>query len=118
MSALSDQTADTTKPARKVPLESDQKVIEQYLDTLWLEKGLSDNTLASYRRDLSLYGCWLNERGTLLLAGVRTDLLAYLNWRMRQRMKPTSTSRMLSCLRGFYRYWLREEKIPEDPTLQ
>ncbi|MEH6575920.1 MAG: site-specific tyrosine recombinase XerD [Amphritea sp.] len=118
MSAISDLASDSTKIARKVPLESDQKVIEQYLDILWLEKGLSDNTLASYRRDLSLYGCWLNERGTALLAGLRTDLLAYLKWRMRQRMKPTSTSRMLSCLRGFYRYWLREEKIPEDPTLQ
>ncbi len=104
--------------SRKKPHADDQRAIEQYLDALWLEKGLSGNTLASYRRDLSHYGCWLNERGTLLLAGSRTDLMAYLSWRMRQRLKPASTARMLSCLRGFYRYSLREAQIDTDPTLQ
>jgi len=114
-------TAEVTPDARrsdKQPASADQTRIEHFLDALWLEKGLSDNTLSSYRRDLSLYACWLNERGLLLIDAGRTDLMAYLNWRVRQRMKPSSTSRMLSCLRGFYRYFLREKIIAEDPTLQ
>lgn len=100
------------------PSPRDTELIEQYIDALWLEKGLSKNTLSSYRRDLSIYACWLNSRQRDLLAAGRTDLLSYLNWRVRQRMKASSTSRLLSCLRGFYRYQLREGVLSEDPTLQ
>ncbi|WP_432471835.1 site-specific tyrosine recombinase XerD [Amphritea sp. HPY] len=114
----SDNQAVDARKAKQQPSNVDQSIIEQFVDALWLEKGLSDNTLSSYRRDLSLYACWLNERSTMLLGASRLDLMAYLNWRMRQRMKPSSTSRMLSCLRGFYRYFLRENRIDQDPTLE
>ncbi|WP_428035515.1 site-specific tyrosine recombinase XerD [Amphritea sp.] len=100
------------------PSLRDAELIEQYIDALWLEKGLSKNTLSSYRRDLSIYACWLNSRNAFLLESCRTDLLSYLNWRVRQRMKASSTSRLLSCLRGFFRYLLREGMLVEDPTLQ
>lgn len=83
-----------------------------------MEKGLSDNTLASYRRDLNHYACWLNERGEWLLDGGRLALQQHLSWRVQQLMKASSTSRLLSCLRGFYRYLLREQIISEDPTLR
>jgi integrase/recombinase XerD len=100
------------------PSPRDSELIEQFLDALWLEKGLSKNTLASYRRDLSIYACWLNSQKQFLLESSRTNLLSYLNWRVRQRMKASSTARLLSCLRGFFRYLLREGVLSEDPTLQ
>lgn len=100
------------------PSSRDSELIEQFVDALWLEKGLSKNTLSSYRRDLSIYACWLNSQKQCLLQSTRTDLLSYLNWRVRQRMKASSTARLLSCLRGFFRYLLREGVLSEDPTLQ
>ena len=95
-----------------------QKLIDAYLDVLWLEKGLSDNTLAAYRRDIKAYAGWLGERGQLLENALRGDLLVYLNFRNKQRLSAPSTARMLSCLRGFYRYLLSEGIIADDPTLQ
>ena len=99
------------------PSLRDSELIEQFIDALWLEKGLSKNTLNSYRRDLSIYACWLNSQKQCLPGSSRTDLLSYLNWRVRQRMKASSTARLLSCLRGFFRYLVREEVLSEDPTL-
>ncbi|MFC6670119.1 site-specific tyrosine recombinase XerD [Marinobacterium aestuariivivens] len=101
-----------------MPADGDQRDIDRYLDAVWLEKGLSRNTLASYRRDLSLFACWLNDEGSCLLRADRTLLRRHLDWRLQARLKSSSTARLLSCLRGFYRYWLREERIGEDPTLQ
>ncbi|MFW1678743.1 site-specific tyrosine recombinase XerD, partial [Pontibacter sp. JAM-7] len=94
-----------------------QTLIEAYLDAIWMEKGLSDNTLASYRRDLQAFALWLQQQGVDLLGCQRSAVQRYLAWRLKQRIKPSSTARMLSCLRGFYRYQLREEQITEDPTL-
>ncbi len=95
-----------------------QAEIERYLEHLWLEKDLSDNTLASYRRDLSSFAQWLLPRERSLLGCERSHILAYLGVRMRQRVKPSSTARLLSCLRGYYRHALREERIEQDPTLE
>ena len=97
--------------------ESDQRLIDTYLDSIWMEKGLSDNTLQSYRRDLTQFSSWLNDKGLNLLPCTRADLQQYLGWRVKERLRASSTSRMLSCLRGFFRYLLREELISEDPVL-
>nr|WP_173645492.1 site-specific tyrosine recombinase XerD [Marinobacterium profundum] len=103
---------------RRSPQEADQRDIERYIDALWLEKGLSANTLASYRRDLSIFACWLNDQGAALLDADRALLRRHLDWRLEARLKASSTARLLSCLRGFYRYWIREERLADDPTLQ
>ncbi len=92
--------------------------IEGYLDAIWHEKGLSDNSLCSYRRDLKLFAAWLEESDQSLMVTERTDIQRYLNLRLRKRYSPASTARMLSCLRGFFRYQLREQRIAQDPTLQ
>ncbi len=92
--------------------------IEAYLEALWLEKGLSDNSIASYRRDLKGFASWLQPLDKAILSAERGDILGYLNFRLRQRYSPASTARSTSCLRGFYRYQLREEQIEVDPTLQ
>jgi integrase/recombinase XerD len=101
-----------------VSADSTNPVVEHYLDALWMEKGLSPNTLSSYRRDLQQYADWLAGagRGDLLLAD-NGALLAYLGWRIQQGRSARSTARFLSCVRGFYRYQLREGAVQQDPTL-
>lgn len=99
-------------------LPSDQSLIENFIDNLWLEKGLSPNTLDAYRRDLTAFADWLEPRGTGISGVRRSDLTAYLADRMGAGVKARSTARALSCLRGMYRYLLRENRISEDPTLQ
>ena len=90
--------------------------IERFLDAVWLESGLSDNTLAAYRVDLERFGIWLDSDAQTLLGAQRSQLLSYLADRVRDGAKPRSTARLLSSLRRFYRYWLREGKISLDPT--
>jgi len=94
--------------------------VREFLDSLWLEKGLSNNTLESYGRDLRAFEAWLDESasGRKLEAVRREDLLRYLSDRLAAGIKARSTARSLSCLRSLYRYLLRENKINEDPTLQ
>ena len=99
-------------PALEHPL------IDQFLDALWLEKGLADNTRESYRSDLALFNGWLQERGIMLPDAGRELILDHLAWRLEQGYKPRSTARFLSGVRGFYRYLLREKLIAVDPTLQ
>lgn len=96
----------------------DDPLIDRFLDALWLEKGLSDNTRDAYRSDLTLFNGWLNERGIALINAGRELILDHLAWRLEQHYKPRSTARFLSGARGFYRYLLREKLIAIDPTLQ
>ncbi len=92
--------------------------IERYIDAMWMEKGLSENTLSSYRNDLSQYQKWLGkECGTSLLVADRSQLQAYLGLRVKNGQSPRSTARFMSCVRGFYRFSLREGRINVDPTL-
>jgi integrase/recombinase XerD len=93
-------------------------LIDQFLDALWLEKGLSQNSRDAYRSDLALFNGWLQERGIALEAAGREVLLDHLAWRVEQGYKARSTARLLSGARGFYRYLLREKLIGSDPTLQ
>ena len=95
---------------------SDQALIEKYIDSLWLEKGLSRNTLESYHRDLESFRIWLD--GKSIERAQREDILRYLSERMAKGIKSRSTARALSCLRGLYRYLQRENKVEIDPTLQ
>jgi integrase/recombinase XerD len=80
---------------------------------------LSENTLAAYRRDLSLYDEWLGEQTaeSLLTAG-SSQIQSYLGLKLRQGASPRSSARFLSAARSFYRWALREGHIVEDPTLR
>ena len=93
-------------------------MIDRFLDALWLEKGLSDNTRDAYRSDLALFNGWLQEKGVDLMSVSREAILDHLGWRVDNGYKPRSTARLLSGVRGFYRYLLREKLIAVDPTLQ
>nr|WP_178132359.1 MULTISPECIES: site-specific tyrosine recombinase XerD [Pseudomonas] len=93
-------------------------MIDRFLDALWLEKGLADNTRLAYGSDLALFNGWLGEQGVSLERAGREAILDHLAWRLAQGYKARSTARFLSGVRGFYRYCLREGLIAEDPTLQ
>ena len=96
----------------------DDSLIDRFLDALWLEKGLSDNTRDAYRSDLALFNGWLDERGVRLAEAGREVILDHLAWRLANSYKARSTARLLSGLRGFYRFLLREGLIEVDPTLR
>jgi integrase/recombinase XerD len=92
--------------------------IDEFLDSLWLEKGLSVQSRAAYCSDLELFNAWLLERSLDLPSAGREVLLDYLSWRLQAGYQARSSARFLSALRGFYRFLLREGRIAEDPTLQ
>ena len=101
--------------ARSTP---DDPLIDAFCDALWLEDGLSRNTLDAYRRDLALFATWLHDgRGGSLLAASHADILGYLAYRYRQRAKATSAGRLLSTLKRFYRLQVRDGRLQADPTL-
>src|SRR4249919_2168698 len=97
----------------------DDELLDLFCDSLWLEDGLSRNTLQSYRGDLRWFGKWLAQReGPGLPDATRGDLLEYLAFRFSQRAKPRTAGRLLSSLKRFYRYLLRQGRIQADPTLE
>lgn len=89
-------------------------VIEAFIDALWMERGLSANTLAAYRSDLKTFAGWLAARDTLLLGATRADLLDFLA--ACASVPARTLARRLSTLRRFYRQQLRDGIIVEDPT--
>ncbi len=92
--------------------------LQPFLDSLWLESGLSDNTVEAYRRDLLAFAAWLRQFDTDLVAATRNDILRYQSQRMREGRKVRSEARLLSSLRRFYRYLCREDVRESDPTAQ
>ena len=92
-------------------------LIEQFLDAIWMERGLSENTLAAYRNDLNGYARWLaSQQLSDLTAAGREDVQTYLAQRVAAKASPRSTARLLSTLRRFYAWLRRENRISEDPT--
>jgi integrase/recombinase XerD len=91
--------------------------IDTFIDALWLEEGLSRNTLAAYRRDLTLYAQWLGKRGLQLPATSEADLHGYFAFR-HAGSKPTSANRRLTVFKRYFRWALRERLIDADPTLR
>ncbi len=92
--------------------------IQRYLDALWLERGLSENTLQAYRRDLSQASAWLASRGKTLSQATYLDLTECLSHRFEAGVGARSAARWLSALRGFYRHQVLHGHIEEDPTAQ
>lgn len=93
-------------------------LIARFLEAMWLEKGLSANTRAAYSSDLELFNGWLQERDSELPSAGHGLILEHLAWRLGAGYQARSTARLLSGLRGFYRFLLREGLIALDPTLQ
>ena len=96
----------------------ENKIIDEFLDHLWLEDGLSKNTLTSYRFDLELFTKWLSQDlKKNVLHATQADIQQYLSIKF-PTSKARSISRLLATLRRLFRYLLRENKIKIDPTLE
>lgn len=91
--------------------------IDAFIDAIWLEEGLSKNTLAAYRRDLLLYSRWLAPRGKTIDASAESDLNAYFAARHSQT-RATTANRRLTVFKRYFRWALRERLIAGDPTLK
>jgi integrase/recombinase XerD len=92
--------------------------IDDFVDALWLEHGLSKNTLSAYRRDLELLARWLAPRGSTLDAVREHDLHAYMGSKLADKGKATSANRRLTVFKRYFRWALRERRITADPTLR
>ncbi|MBL6685284.1 MAG: site-specific tyrosine recombinase XerD [Methylophilaceae bacterium] len=91
-------------------------IIDEFIDHLWLEDGLSQNTLNSYRFDLKIFYSWLLKNKVDLLNVSQADIEQYLAYKF-PSSKSRSISRLLATLRRFYRFLLRDNKVKTDPTL-
>ena len=100
---------------------SGDPMLDRFIDHLWLEDGLAKNTLDAYRRDLRLFGDWLvkGDPPTELLTATDADIGAYLSQRVRAtKFQASSQARLLSTLKRFYTFALRERLVNVDPTLK
>lgn len=89
-------------------------LIDQFLDAVWVEQGLSENTLAAYGSDLRIFAHWLKDKSLLDIdTGVLSGFLAS---RYQEGIGNRSSARILSSLRRFYGYYIRENNIAVDPT--
>jgi len=92
--------------------------IDQFLDSLWLERGLSPNTLSSYRFDLCAVEEFLSKKGVLLSQASYRDLSDYFSFRLNSDVdyKNSSTARLMSALRRYYQFLCREKHREDDPS--
>lgn len=94
----------------------DESLIEQFLDSVWAERGLSQNTLQSYRYDLLQLALHQEKSGRDLRSATRENLLHFLAELVQAGRSPRSLSRYLSGFRQFYQWLLREGRIFKDPS--
>src|SRR5579863_3224018 len=109
------RTSGTAVPAVR---EAADPALQRFLDAVWMERGLSANTLAAYRADLTALARWLEERDSALLKATRIELLGFIAARVEGGSRPRSTARQLSSFRRFFRFMVREGLISVDPTAQ
>ena len=88
--------------------------IAQFLDTLWMERGVSENTLAAYRSDLRLFAIWLNSRNRSMIEAQDSDIRAFLA--MGGQKSVRTLARRLSSLRRFYGFLVRDGQMRHDPA--
>ena len=97
-------------------MSNDIRFIEKYTDSLWLEKGLSDNTIVSYARDLRQLDKYLAQRGLSIAFAESGDLMSFLADRSQAGVKASSLARYLSSIKGFYKYMVRENYLAANPA--
>lgn len=91
-------------------------LIDLFLNEYWIEKGLSENTVQSYRLDLTALCDWLDKNDLSLETLDAVDLQGFLGERLEKGYKATSTARMLSAMRKFFQYLYREKYRVDDPS--
>lgn len=101
---------------RDAGMAGDDAHIERFLDHLWVEFGLSENTITAYRADIKIVQAFLGDHDTGLLHARDADLLSYMSENVVQ--SPRTIARRLSSLRRFFRYLVREGVVAADPTVR
>ena len=96
--------------------QQNQHHIDVFIEAMWLESGLSKNTLSAYRSDLNQFLKVIGDRDLLLVD--QAQVQKFLATLLAQGSKSSSSARTLSTLRRFYRYQIRENKINTDPCAQ
>ncbi|MBD1391389.1 site-specific tyrosine recombinase XerD [Neiella sp. HB171785] len=91
--------------------------IDQFLDAMWMHRGLSENSLQAYRTDLKGFFNWLEQRQLAIEQVQSVDIQSYLNFRHEQGMKARSTARALSTMRRFFQYALSQQWLAVDPMV-
>ena len=116
--AVRKRVADTDlTDSETSPSSADSAGVDAFIDALWLEEGLSKNTLLAYRRDLILLAHWLAERSLSLFAVTEVDLQSYFADR-HAVTKATTANRRLTVFKRYFRWALREQHVAVDPTLK
>ena len=102
-----------TSDDRKI---KESRMVDSFLDSLWLEQGLSKSTLDAYRSDLKLLDLWARNQELSLETVSRPDLLEFIAYKAEKGSSARSSARMLSSLRRFYTYLMQQELISINPT--
>lgn len=97
-------------------LQLSYEKIDQFIDTVWSEKGLSKLTLDAYQQDLKLFARWLNKRHQMLTDVSQTSIQEYLAYKMEKKSAARSNARLLSTLKQFYRYLVRTGQRHDNPS--
>ncbi|MBH0013520.1 site-specific tyrosine recombinase XerD [Pseudoalteromonas sp. NZS100_1] len=110
MTTLSDDSFENNSS-----MSSNSDYLETFLDSLYLEQGVSENTLSAYRSDLDKFCLFLKGQNLMTVTGL--DVEGYLAHRVDLGLKPRSTARSISALKRFYQYFVREKLISDTPML-
>src|SRR6202165_1558501 len=104
----------TSGSAESAAREPADPALQRFLDAVWMERGLSANTLAAYRADLTALARWLEEHDSALLKATRIEILGFIAARVEGGSRPRSTARQLSRFRRFFRFMMRDGLIELD----
>ncbi len=107
--------SDPTNPKPVVSLLN-QDHTDLFIDAMWLESGLSKNTLSAYRSDLHRFAKFIGDKELTVVE--QSDVQKFLGFMMAQGTKASSSARVLSTLRRFFRYQIRENRVSKDPCAQ
>jgi len=108
---------NATKEETAVLDADSRRLLLQFSDMLLIERGLSQHTVSAYETDIKLFALHLLSAGCSLKKADRADIMAFLSSRVSSGRSARSAARMLSALRRFYGYLVRERFITDDPTL-
>ena len=96
--------------------DSDRQILDAFIDTIWIEKGLSQNTLDSYRSDLEQFSSWLEKNNLSYIKTSKKEILSYLSFLFQKGLGSKTVARKLSSLKSFFRYLVFKSIIPNDPS--
>ena len=96
--------------------DSDRLVLDAFIDNIWIEKGLSKNTLESYRSDLEQFSNWLKTKDLSFSKTDKKDILSYLSFLLKSGLGSKTVARKLSSLKSFFRYLVFKSIIQIDPS--